>query len=136
MIPWATYTDPEVATVGLTETAAKEKGVSYDLTTYGIDDLDRAIADEEDHGFVKVLTKPGTDSILGATIVGYHASDLISEFIAAMKNGFGLNSILGTIHIYPTMAEANKYLAGNWKKKRKPEGILNWLARFHAWRRG
>ncbi|MCB0365528.1 MAG: dihydrolipoyl dehydrogenase [Bdellovibrionales bacterium] len=136
VIPWATYTDPEVATVGLTETAAKEKGIAYELTTYGIDDLDRAIADEEDHGFVKVLTKPGTDTILGATIVGYHASDLISEFIAAMKNGFGLNSILGTIHIYPTMAEANKYLAGNWKRERKPEGILNWLARFHAWRRG
>ena len=135
VIPWATYTDPEVATVGLTETTAKQQGIAYELTTYGIDDLDRAIADEEDHGFVKVLTKPGSDQILGATIVGYHASDLIGEFIAAMKNGFGLNSILGTIHIYPTLAEANKYLAGNWKKARKPEGLLAWLAKFHAWRR-
>ena len=130
VIPWATYTDPEVATVGLTETTAKEQGVAYEVSSYGIDDLDRAIADSEDHGFVKVLTKPGTDQILGATIAGYHASDLIGEFIAAMKNNFGLNSILSTIHIYPTMAEANKYLAGEWKKARKPERALRWLENF------
>ena len=135
VIPWATYTDPEVATVGLTERVAMEKGVKFEVTRYGIDDLDRAIADSEDSGFVKVLTKPGTDQILGATIVGYHASDLIGEFIAAMKNGFGLNSILGTIHIYPTMAEANKYLAGEWKKARKPERVLQMLEKFFSWRR-
>lgn len=136
VVPWATYTDPEVATVGLTETSAKEQGVDYEISHYGIDDLDRAIADSEDHGFIKVLTKPGTDRILGATIAGYHASDLIGEFIAAMKNSFGLNSILGTIHIYPTMAEANKYLAGEWKKARKPEGALRFLEKFFRWRRG
>ncbi len=136
VIPWATYTDPEVATVGLTETTATEQGVDYEVSTYGLDDLDRAIADSEDHGFVKVLTKPGTDQVIGATIAGYHASDLIGEFIAAMKNGFGLNSILGTIHIYPTMAEANKYLAGEWKKARKPEEALKFLEKFFNWRRG
>ena len=136
VIPWATYTDPEVATVGLTETTAKEQGVHYELSRYDLDDLDRAIADSEDSGFVKVLTKPGTDQILGATIAGYHASDLLGEFIAAMKNGFGLNSILGTIHIYPTMAEANKYLAGEWKKARKPEKALQRLEKFFNWIRG
>lgn len=135
VIPWATYTDPEVATVGLTEKRAQEQKIPYELTRYHIDDLDRAIADEEDHGLVKVLTKPGTDQILGATIAGYQASNLINEFIAGMKNGFGLNSILGTIHIYPTMAEANKYLAGNWKKQRKPEFALTFLEKFHRWRR-
>ncbi len=136
VVPWATYTDPEIATVGLTETTAQQKNIPYELTKYGIDDLDRAIADSEDHGFVKVLTEPGSDKILGATIVGNHASDLITEFIMAMKQGFGLNAILGTIHIYPTMAEANKFLAGQWKQKRKPEGALKLLGRFFKWRRG
>lgn len=136
VIPWATYTDPEIATVGLTENTAKKQGISYELTTYGLDDLDRAIADSEDHGFVKVLTVPGKDKILGATIVGNHASDLIGEFITAMKHGFGLNSILATIHIYPTMSEANKYLAGKWKRARKLEGVLSKLEKFHNWRRG
>ncbi|MDX1514205.1 MAG: FAD-dependent oxidoreductase, partial [Gammaproteobacteria bacterium] len=115
VIPWATFTDPEVARVGLNEEEAREKGVEYEVTTYGIDDLDRAIADEEAHGVVKVLTVPGKDRILGVTIVGDHAGDLIAEFVAAMKHGFGLNKILGTIHIYPTLAEANKYAAGEWK---------------------
>jgi pyruvate/2-oxoglutarate dehydrogenase complex dihydrolipoamide dehydrogenase (E3) component len=135
VIPWATYSDPEVASVGLNETRAMAEGIEYEITTYGIDDLDRAIADSEDHGVVRVLTKPGTDKILGATIVGQHASDLIVEFIAGMKHGFGLNKILGTIHIYPTMAEANKYLAGNWKKKQTSENVFKWLARFHSWER-
>jgi dihydrolipoamide dehydrogenase len=135
VIPWCTYTDPEVATVGLTETEAKAKNISYDVTKYGIDDLDRAIADSEDHGFVKVLTKPGTDKIIGATIVGNHASDLITEFISGMKHGFGLNKILRTIHIYPTMSEANKYLAGNWKRENAPTGILKYVERFHKWQR-
>lgn len=136
VIPWATYTDPEVARVGLNELEAKEQNIAYELTTYGIDDLDRAITDEEDHGLVKVLTVPGKDRILGVTIVGSHAGDLIAEFVTAMKYGLGLNKILGTIHIYPTLAEANKYVAGNWKKAHKPEALLRWVERFHSWRRG
>jgi len=135
VIPWATYSDPEVASVGLNEQRAKREGIPYELTTYGIDDLDRAIADSEDHGVVRVLTEPGSDKILGATIVGNHASDLLLEFIAAMKHGFGLNKILGTIHIYPTMGEANKYLAGNWKRKQTSETVFKWLKRFHVWNR-
>ena len=135
VIPWATYTDPEVARVGLNELEANERGIPYEVTTYGIDDLDRAIADEEDHGLVKVLTVPGKDRILGVTIAGSHAGDLIAEFVTAMKHGLGLNKILGTIHIYPTLAEANKYVAGNWKKAHKPEGVLRMVERFHAWRR-
>ncbi len=136
VIPWATFTDPEVARVGLNEEEAKEQGTAYEVTTYGIDDLDRAIADEEAHGLVKVLTVPGKDKILGVTIVGDHAGDLIAEFVAAMKHGFGLNKILGTIHIYPTLAEANKYAAGEWKRAHAPERVLRWLERYHAWRRG
>jgi pyruvate/2-oxoglutarate dehydrogenase complex dihydrolipoamide dehydrogenase (E3) component/uncharacterized membrane protein YdjX (TVP38/TMEM64 family) len=136
VIPWATFTDPEVARVGLNEEDAKAQGVAYEVTTYGIDDLDRAIADEEAHGLVKVLTVPGKDRILGVTIVGDHAGDLLIEFITAMKQGFGLNKILGTIHIYPTLAEANKYAAGEWKRAHAPEIVLRWMERYHAWRRG
>ena len=135
VVPWATYTDPEVATVGLTEKMAQAQGIKYEVTTYGIDDLDRAIADGEDHGMVKVLTKPGTDKILGATIVASTAADMLGEFVAAMKHGFGLNGIMGTIHAYPSMLEANKFAAGEWKKARKPEGALNLLKKFHDWRR-
>jgi len=136
VIPWATFTDPEVARVGLNETEAKEKGIPYEVTVYGIDELDRAIADESAHGQVKVLTVPGKDRILGVTIAGEHAGDLIAEFVAAMRHGFGLNRILGTIHIYPTLAEANKYAAGNWKKAHAPQGLLRQVEKFHAWRRG
>jgi pyruvate/2-oxoglutarate dehydrogenase complex dihydrolipoamide dehydrogenase (E3) component/uncharacterized membrane protein YdjX (TVP38/TMEM64 family) len=135
VIPWATFTDPEVARVGLNETQAREKGIAYEVTTYGIDDLDRAIADEEAHGLVKVLTEPGRDRILGVTIAGEHAGDLIAEFVAAMRHGIGLNKILGTIHIYPTMAEANKYAAGAWKRAHAPQRLLAWVERFHAWMR-
>ncbi|MCB0351601.1 MAG: dihydrolipoyl dehydrogenase [Bdellovibrionales bacterium] len=135
VIPWATYTDPEVATVGLTEKTALAHKIPYELTKYGIDDLDRAIADDEAYGFVKVLTEPKSDKILGATIVGQHASDMIGEFICAMRFGFGLKSIMGTIHIYPTMSEANKYAAGAWSQARKPLGLLNILEKLHAWRR-
>ena len=135
VIPWATFTDPEVARVGLNEKDAKEQGIPYEVATYGIDDLDRAIADSEDKGYVKVLTPPGKDTILGVTIVGYHAGDLITEYVLAMKHGLGLNKILGTIHIYPTMAEANKYAAGIWKKNHAPTGLLNFIQKFHAWRR-
>lgn len=135
VIPWCTFTDPEVAQVGLNEKAAKAKGIPYEVTRYEIDDLDRAIADSEDHGVVKVLTVPGKDTILGVTILGYHAGDLIAEYILAMKHGLGLNKILGTIHIYPTMAEANKFAAGNWKKAHAPEGLLRLVKKFHDWRR-
>ena len=135
VIPWATFTDPEVARVGLNEQDAKEQGVAYEVSTYGIDDLDRAIADSEAHGFVKVLTPPGKDKILGVTLVGAHAGDLIAEFILAMKHNLGLNKVLGTIHIYPTMAEANKYAAGVWKRNHAPEKLLQWVERYHAWRR-
>ena len=136
VIPWATFTDPEVARVGLNETEAREKNIPYEVTTYGIDDLDRAIADGEAHGLVKVLTAPGKDRILGATIAGEHAGDLIIEFIAAMRHGIGLNKILRTIHIYPTLAEANKYAAGAWKRAHAPAGLLKWVERYHAWMRG
>lgn len=136
VIPWATFTDPEVARVGLNEQEAKEQGIPYEVTRYGLDDLDRAIADEEAHGVVKVLTVPGKDRILGVTIVGEHAGDLIAEFVLAMKHKIGLNKILGTIHIYPTLAEANKYAAGAWKRAHAPERLLWLVERYHAWRRG
>jgi pyruvate/2-oxoglutarate dehydrogenase complex dihydrolipoamide dehydrogenase (E3) component len=136
VIPWATFVEPEVARVGLNEQEAKEKGIAFEVSRYDIDDLDRAIADSEAHGFIKVLTVPGKDRILGVTIVGAHAGDMIAEYVLAMKHGIGLNKILGTIHIYPTMAEANKYVAGVWKKAHAPLRLLEWVARFHAWRRG
>jgi pyruvate/2-oxoglutarate dehydrogenase complex dihydrolipoamide dehydrogenase (E3) component/uncharacterized membrane protein YdjX (TVP38/TMEM64 family) len=136
VIPWATFTDPEVARVGLNETEARERGIACEVTVYGLDELDRAIADGTAHGQVKVLTAPGTDRILGVTIAGEHAGDLIAEFVAAMRHGLGLNKILGTIHIYPTYAEANKYAAGAWKKAHAPQRVLAWVERFHAWMRG
>lgn len=136
VIPWATFTDPEVARVGLSEDEARDRGIEVEVTRYGLDDLDRAIADSEDHGFVKVLTQPGKDRILGATIVGAHAGDLLAEFVLAMKHGLGLNKLLGTIHIYPTMSEANKYVAGNWKRAHAPQQLLRISERFLAWRRG
>ena len=136
VIPWATFTDPEVARVGLNELEARERGIAYEVSVYGIDDLDRAIADGVAHGRVKVLTVPGRDTILGATIAGEHAGDLIAEFVVAMRHGLGLNRILGTIHIYPTFAEANKYAAGVWKKAHAPQGALAWLEKLHAWMRG
>ena len=135
VIPWATFVEPEVARVGINEMEALEQGISYEVTKYNIDDLDRAIADEEAHGMIKVLTVPSKDKILGVTIVGEHAGDLIAEYVMAMRHNIGLNKILGTIHIYPTMAEANKYVAGNWKRAHTPEKILQWLKRFHTMRR-
>ncbi|MDP2195759.1 MAG: pyridine nucleotide-disulfide oxidoreductase, partial [Rhodocyclaceae bacterium] len=136
VIPWATFVEPEVARVGLNEQEAREKNIPYEVSRYDIDDLDRAIADSEAHGFIKVLTVPGKDKILGVTIVGEHAGDLLAEYVLAMKHGIGLNKILGTIHIYPTLAEANKYVAGVWKKAHAPQRLLAWVERFHAWRRG
>ena len=136
VIPWATFCDPEVARVGLNELEAQEKGIAYEVTNYGIDDLDRAIADGSAKGMVKVLTVPGKDKILGVTLVGEHAGDLISEFVMAMKHGLGLNKILGTIHIYPTLAEANKYAAGEWRRAHVNPKLLSFVEHFHAWRRG
>ncbi len=136
VVPWATFTDPEVACVGLNQVEARQRGVDVEVTRYALDDLDRAIADGEAHGFVEVLTARGRDTILGATIVGYHAGELIGEFVLAMKHGIGLNKLLGTIHIYPTLGEANKFAAGEWRKARKPEGVLRWVERYHSWRRG
>tara|TARA_R110000751_G_scaffold307898_2_gene434358 strand:+ start:139293 stop:141395 length:2103 start_codon:yes stop_codon:yes gene_type:complete len=135
VIPWATFTDPEIATVGLNEQAAKEQNIAYEVTRYDIGGLDRALADDHARGFVKVLTPPGKDKILGATIVGAHAGELIAEFVLAMKYNLGMNKLLGTIHIYPTMAEASKYAAGNWKKAHTPEKLLAFVERFHTWRR-
>jgi pyruvate/2-oxoglutarate dehydrogenase complex dihydrolipoamide dehydrogenase (E3) component/uncharacterized membrane protein YdjX (TVP38/TMEM64 family) len=136
VVPWATFTDPEVARVGLNEIEAAEQGIEVEVSRYDISDLDRAIADGEAHGFIKVLTVPGKDRILGATIVGYHAGELINEFVMAMKHGLGLNKILATIHIYPTLGEGNKFLAGEWRKARKPEKLLRWVQRYHDWMRG
>ena len=139
VVPHTTFIDPEVARVGVNEREAGERGIAYEVTRYGLDDLDdldRAIADGADRGFVKVLTVPGKDRILGATIVGEHAGELLAEFTLAMKHGLGLNKILGTIHTYPTLSEANKYAAGEWKRAHAPQRVLGWLARYHAWRRG
>ena len=136
VIPWATFIEPEVARVGLNEQEAREQGIAHEVTKYGIDDLDRAIADGTAHGFIKVLTVPGKDKILGVTIVGEHAGDLLAEFVLAMKHGLGLNKILGTIHTYPTLAEANKYAAGEWKRAHAPQKVLAWLERYHTWKRG
>ncbi len=136
VIPWTTFIDPEVARVGLNETEAKARGIPHEVTRYGIDDLDRAITDEAAHGLIKVLTVPGKDKILGVTIVGEHAGDLLAEYVLAMRHNIGLNKILGTIHVYPTLAEANKYVAGNWKRAHAPTRLLQWIERYHAWRRG
>ena len=135
VIPWTTFIDPEVARVGLNEQEALDKGIAYELTKYKLDDLDRAIADSETEGFVKVLTVPGKDKILGVTIVGAHASDLLAEYVLAMKHGLGLNKILGTIHTYPTMSEANKYAAGEWKRAHQPDALLAWVKKYHDWKR-
>ena len=136
VIPWATYTDPQVGRVGLNETDAKAKGIAFEVTKFEIKELDRAIVDGQARGFVKVLTVPGKDKILGATIVGAMAGELMAEFVFAMRHGLGLNKILGTIHAYPTMMEANKYVAGEWKRNHAPQGLLKLVEKFHAWRRG
>lgn len=136
VIPWCTFTDPEVARVGLSEAEVEEQGTDVEVTRYDIADLDRAITDEEAKGFVKVLTDRGSDRIRGATIVGSHAGDMIAEFVLAMKHGIGLNKLLGTIHVYPTMMEANKYVAGAWKRAHSPEKLLRWLRRYFSWRLG
>jgi hypothetical protein len=136
VVPWATFTDPEVARVGINEQEAIEKKIAHDVFVYGIDDLDRAIADGEAHGFVKVITPKGSDKILGATIVGEHAGDLLVEFVAAMKHGFGLEGILSTIHTYPTLGEANKFAAGVYKRSTATVGKLAVAKALNDWTRG
>jgi pyruvate/2-oxoglutarate dehydrogenase complex dihydrolipoamide dehydrogenase (E3) component/uncharacterized membrane protein YdjX (TVP38/TMEM64 family) len=135
VIPWTTFIDPEVARVGLNEQEAKAKGIAYEVTRFDLNDLDRAIADGTAYGFIKVLTVPGKDRILGVTIVGEHGGDLLTEFVLAMKHKLGLNNILGTIHTYPTLSEANKYTAGVWKRAHAPTRLLAWVERYHAWKR-
>jgi len=135
VIPWATFTEPEVARVGLNETEAKERNIQYEVTRFGFDELDRAITDNEAHGILKVLTVPGKDRILGATLAGPHAGDLIIELILAMRHGLGLEKLLGTIHIYPTLVEANKYAAGTWKRAHVKPGVLRLLERYQTWMR-
>ncbi len=136
VVPWTTFTDPEIARVGLNELEARDRGVAFEVTHYDLADLDRAIADSSARGFVKVLTVPGKDRILGVTIVGTHAGDLLAEFVLAMRHDLGLNKILGTIHTYPTLSEANKYVAGQWRRAHQPERLLGWVEKFHTWRRG
>jgi pyruvate/2-oxoglutarate dehydrogenase complex dihydrolipoamide dehydrogenase (E3) component/uncharacterized membrane protein YdjX (TVP38/TMEM64 family) len=135
-IPWCTYTSPEVARVGVSEEEAKKDNIDYEITKYDLADLDRAITDESAIGFVKVLTQPGKDKILGVTIVAEHAGEMLAEYVLAMKHGLGLNKILGTVHSYPTMAEANKFAAGEWKKNHVSPRLLAWLEKYHSWRRG
>lgn len=135
VIPWTTFTDPQVARVGLSEADARARGVPFEATRYSINTLDRAIADGAAHGFVKVLTRPGSDQILGATVVSEHAGEVLAEFVLAMRHGLGLNAILGTVHSYPTWAEANKYTAGEWKKAHAPRWLIPWLERLHRWER-
>ncbi|MEL0630329.1 FAD-dependent oxidoreductase [Psychromonas aquatilis] len=136
VIPWTTFIDPEVARVGINEDEAKQKGIDYEITRFDFEELDRAITDSATKGFIKVITPKGKDKILGVTIVSEHAGDLIAEFVLAMKHGLGLNKILGTIHSYPTWAEGNKYAAGEWKRNHAPQTVLNWLEKYHTWRRG
>lgn len=136
VVPWATFIDPEVAHVGLNETEAKEQEVDYEVTRYSLDEHDRALADGEARGFVKVLTAPGKDEILGVTIVGYHAGELIAEFVLAMTHGMGLKKIAAATHIYPTLSEANKFAANAWRNERLPEKFFPWLRRYFNWRRG
>ncbi len=136
VIPRCTFTDPQCASVGLTETEARKRQLPFEVHSYDIGDLDRAIVDGQAHGMVKVLTRPKSDQIIGASIVASHAGESLIEFVSAMKHRYGLNDILGTIHPYPTYGEANKYVAGIWKKNHAPQAVLRWLRRYHRWRRG
>lgn len=136
VIPRVTFTEPEVARVGLSETEARAQGLDFEVTRFELAGLDRAIVDSATAGFIKVITPRNKDRILGVTIVGASAGELLAEFVLAMRHGLGLNKILGTIHTYPTLAEANKYLAGEWRKAHKPETLLRWVGRYHRWRRG
>ena len=134
-IPSVAYTDPEIAWVGLTEMEAKEKNIAYEVTTFDMKGQDRALTEESAYGVVKVLTVPGKDKILGVTIVGLHAGDILAEYVLAMKYNLGLNKILGTIHVYPTLAEANKSVAGNWRRNHVSPFALKFAEAFNNFRR-
>jgi pyruvate/2-oxoglutarate dehydrogenase complex dihydrolipoamide dehydrogenase (E3) component len=136
VLPWTTFTDPEVAHVGHNESSATGTGIPFETVRYDLSHLDRAVAEGANQGFVKLLVAPGKDRIIGATIVAAQAGEMLAEIVLAMKHGIGLNKLLGTIHAYPTMAEANKYAAGEWKKAHKPERLLRWAELYHRWRRG
>jgi len=135
VIPWVTFIDPEIARVGLSETEANEQGIEFEVTRYDISDLDRAVTESQATGWVKVLTVPNKDKILGVTIVGHNAGELLAEYVLAMKHNLGLNKVLGTIHTYPTMSEANKYVAGEWKRNHAPETLLKWVEKYHRFKR-
>jgi pyruvate/2-oxoglutarate dehydrogenase complex dihydrolipoamide dehydrogenase (E3) component/uncharacterized membrane protein YdjX (TVP38/TMEM64 family) len=135
VIPWVTFLDPEISRVGLNERDAKEQGVDYQVFRYDMEELDRAITEGATSGFVKVLVRPKSDKILGVTIVSENAGELLAEFVLAMKHNLGLNKVLGTIHSYPTWAESNKYVAGEWKRANKPEKLLRWVEKYHAFKR-
>lgn len=135
VVPWATFTQPEVARVGLSEAEARDQRIDYEVTRFSFDELDRAIADGATQGSIKVLTEPGKDRILGVVIVGEHASDLLAEYVLAMKHGLGLGKILGTIHTYPTFSEANKAVAGAWRRSHVPQRLVTFAGRFHRWMR-
>ena len=135
VVPWVTYTDPEVARVGLSETEAAEQGIAVEVVRFDLAESDRALADGSAEGWVKVLTKPGTDRILGVSIVGPHAGELLAEYVLAMTHGLGLKKIMATIHVYPTLAEANKFAASAWRRAHAPERLLRWVGGLHALRR-
>ncbi len=135
LVPWTTFVDPEVARVGLNEEEAQRQGIAYELSRFDYGELDRAVTDGTTRGWIQVLTVPGKDTILGVTIVGAHAGDCLAEFVLAMKTGLGLKKILSTIHVYPTLAEGNKLVAGVWQRRHLPAAIMPWLKRFHGWMR-
>jgi pyruvate/2-oxoglutarate dehydrogenase complex dihydrolipoamide dehydrogenase (E3) component len=135
VVPWVTFTDPEVARVGLSQAEAEDRGIAYEVTRHELAEVDRAVTDGSEHGFIKVLTVPGKDRVLGATIVAPEAGELITEYVAALTHGYGLKAIMGTIHSYPTLAELNKFVAGDWRRKHAPGRVLDWVSRYHAlWR--
>ncbi|MGQ0557070.1 MAG: mercuric reductase [Nitrospiraceae bacterium] len=135
VMPWCTFTEPEIAHVGMYERDAKEKGIEVETYTYKLNEVDRAILDGEEDGFARVHIKKGTDKILGATIVAAHAGDMISEFSVAMKAGAGAKTIAGTIHPYPTQAEVNKKVVNLWRKAHFTQSTKNILTKLFAWMR-
>ena len=135
VVPWCTFSSPEVARVGLSEDEALKQGIPYDIVKFDVSRLDRAITDGEERGFVKILTRPRSDKILGVTIISEHAGDVISEYILAMKEGIGLKKVLGAIHIYPTFGEMNKHAASQWRKNNIPVWLFNWLEKVHLFLR-
>jgi pyruvate/2-oxoglutarate dehydrogenase complex dihydrolipoamide dehydrogenase (E3) component len=135
VMPWCTFTEPEVAHVGMYEKEAQEKGLDVETYTYTLDEVDRAILDGEDEGFARVHIQKGTDKILGATIVAAHAGEMISEFSVAMKTGAGAKAIAGTIHPYPTQAEVNKKVINLWRKAHFTQRTREFLIKLFAWMR-